>query len=84
MRDNSYEPVLIDHATTIESVLSLVKNGCGITILPGGSDPDPKKNHLQTIQIRHPVSLIRLTVSQRRNADNPLISQIMKLLRDRC
>jgi len=43
MHDNSYEPLLINHATTIESVLSLVKNGCGITILPGGSDPDPKK-----------------------------------------
>jgi hypothetical protein len=51
-----------------------VKNGCGITILPGGSDPDPKKNHLRTIQIMHPASLIRLTASQRRSADYPLIS----------
>ena len=74
MCDYSYEPAVINHATTIESVLSLVKNGCGITILPGGSDPDPKNSHLQTIQIRNPASLIRLTVSQRRNADYPLIS----------
>jgi hypothetical protein len=84
MRDNSYEPLLINHATTIESVLSLMKNGCGITILPGGSDPDPKKNHLRTIQIRHPASFIRLTASQRRSADYPVISQIMNLLHERC
>lgn len=80
MDDKNYSPLLINHSTTIESILSLVDAGCGITILPAGSNTNRKFGDILTMPIDHEDSQVTMTVAWRTDANQALIRRFIDMM----
>lgn len=80
MDDKNYSPLLINHSTTIESILSLVDAGCGITILPAGSNTNRKFANTLSVPVDHEGSQVTMTVAWRTDANQALIRRFIDMM----
>lgn len=80
MKDFMFTPNVIHHATSIESILTLVDAGCGISILPAGHTRSTKYPQTRSRQIIHKDSLLPLIISCRRDRNQSIINKFMDVV----
>ncbi|MBQ3973433.1 MAG: LysR family transcriptional regulator [Lachnospiraceae bacterium] len=77
MKDLGYVPGIVHHASSVESILTLVDAGCGISILPSGSCGS-RYPHMRSRQILHEYALLPLLISCRKDRNQPVIRSFME------
>ncbi|MGX8688140.1 MAG: LysR family transcriptional regulator [bacterium] len=78
MKDFGYVPAIIHHAASIESILTLVDAGCGISILPSGSCSG-RYPHMRSRQIIHEYALLPMIISCRKDRNQPVIRSFTEI-----
>ena len=81
MKDFGYTPGIVHHASSIESIMTLVDAGCGISILPAGGICG-RYPHMRSRQIVHAYALLPLIISCRKDRNQPVIQAFMESARD--
>ena len=80
MHDFMFTPNIVHHATSIESILTLVDAGCGISILPAGYTRSTKYLHTHSRKIIHKDSLLPLIISCKKDRNHPVINSFMNVV----
>ncbi|MCR4600478.1 MAG: LysR family transcriptional regulator [Clostridia bacterium] len=81
MNDFEFHPVHINYCTTIESILSLIDAGCGISLLPSVSDSEHRYRNVLSIPLSHEASSLTMKVSWRTAANYSLTSRFIQILK---